>query len=121
MHILELHNDAGFKVPYQVSADGKSLCARLKEEELYATCEVAYPKLERPQDEPMLPEQAHGALVDYICYRHLLNGNAAKQSRAQLYLMQYERAMRELPSQGAESITRMRGLYEASSIHARRW
>lgn len=121
VHVLELHNDAGFKVPFTISADGRSLHARLKEEELYATCEVEWPVLERPQDVPKLPAQAHGALVDYICYRHLLNGNAAKQSRAQLYLMQFERAMRELPSQGADSVTSMRGLYEASSIHARRW
>lgn len=121
VRILELHNDAGFKVPYEVSPDGRKIRARLKNEELYATCEISYPVLRRPQDEPLLPEHVHGALVDYICYRHLLNGNSAKQSRAQLYLVQFERAMREMPSQGAESVTQMRGLYEASSIHARRW
>lgn len=122
VRILELHNDAGFKVPYEVSPDGRKIRARLKEEELYASCEVSYPALRTPTDEPMLPEEAHGALVDYICYRHLCNGNSAKQSRAQLYLMQYERAMRELGSQSAPSVTQMRGLYEASSIHAKgRW
>lgn len=121
VHILELHNDAGFKVPYMLAADGRSFTARLKEEELYATCEIAYPRLEKPTDEPMLPDTAHGALADYICYRHLCNGNAAKQSRAQLYLMQYERAMRELGTQGAARVTQMHGLYEASDIHARRW
>ena len=121
VHILALHNDAGYSVPYEVSPDGRQIRTRRLEEELYATCEIAYPALRTPTDVPMLPEQAHGALVDYICYRHLLNGNTAKQSRAQMYLMQYERAMRELPSQGADSVTHMRGLYEASSIHARRW
>lgn len=121
VRILELHNDAGFKVPYEVSPDGRKIRARLKEEELYATCEISYPMLKRPEDAPLLPEEVHGALADYICYRHLCNGNSAKQSRAQLYLMQYERAMRELGTQGAESVTRMHGLYEASSIHTRRW
>lgn len=121
VHVLQLHNDAGFKVPFCVSPDRKYFRARLKEEELYALCEIRYPRLENPQDEPLLPEHVHGALADYICYRHLLNGNAAKQQRAQMYLMQFERAMRELPSQGADSVTHMRNLYEASDILCRRW
>lgn len=121
VRILELHNDAGFKVPYEVSPDGRKIRARLKDEELYAMCEVSYPVLRKPQDEPLLPEHTHGALVDYICYRHLCNGNAAKQNRAQLYLLQFERAMREMPSQGEQSVTHMRGLYEASDIRNARW
>ena len=106
---------------YSISPDGKEMHTRVEDGELEAMCEIEWPMLESETDEPLLPAHAHGALVDYICYRHLLNGNAAKQSRAQLYLMQFERAMRELPSQGADSVTSMRGLYEASSIHARRW
>ena len=121
VHVLQLHNDAGFRVPFVVSPDGKYIRARLKEEELYATCEVEWPVLERETDVPKLPAHAHNALADYICYRHLLNGNAAKQQRAQMYLMQFERAMRELPSQGADSVTQMHGLYEASDIRCRRW
>lgn len=122
VRILELHNDAGFKVPYEVSPDGRKIRARLKYKELYALCEISYPVLSKPTDELLLPEEAHAVLADYICYRYLCNGNSAKQSRAQLYLMHYERAMREMSSQGAASVTQMRGLYEASSIHARgRW
>lgn len=122
VHILDLHNDTGHRVPYILAPDRKSFVTKLCEEELYAECEIAYPRLEKPTDEPLLPETAHGALVDYICYRHLCNGNSAKQQRAQLYLMQYERAMRELGSQSAPSVTRMHGLYEASSIRAKgRW
>ena len=121
VHVLDVHNDAGFKVPFCVSPDRKYFRARLKEEELYALCEVEWPALERETDVPKLPAHTHNALVDYICYRHLLNGNAAKQQRAQMYLMQFERAMRELPSQGADSVTQMRGLYEASDIRCRRW
>ena len=121
VRILELHNDAGFKVPYQVSPDGRKIRARLKEEELYATCEISFPVLRHATDEPQIPEYAHGALVDYICYRHLVNGNAGKQSRAQMYLVQFERAMREMSSQGEGSVTHMRGLYEASDIRNVRW
>ena len=106
---------------YSISPDGKEMHTRVKDGELEAMCEVEWPVLTRETDVPKLPAHAHGALVDYICYRHLLNGNAAKQQRAQMYLMQFERAMRELHSQGADSVTHMRGLYEASDIRYRRW
>ena len=121
VRVLELHNDSGFKVPYTVAPDGKSLRARLKEEELYALCEVEWPELVRETDEPKLPKHAHGALVDYICYRHLINGNAAKQTRAQMYLMQFERAMREMGSMGEGSVTHKSNLYLASDIRYSRW
>lgn len=121
VHILELHHGNGWKVPYEVSSDGRTIRTRIKNETLTAMCEISYPVLTHATDTPMLPEHVHGALVDYICYRHLLNGNAAKQQRAQMYLLQFERAMRELPSQGAASVTHMRNLYEASDIRSRRW
>ena len=106
---------------YSISTDGKEMHTRVEDGELEAMCKIEWPMLEKEKDEPLLPAHAHGALVDYICYRHLLNGNAAKQQRAQMYLMQFERAMRELPSQGADSVTHMRNLYEASDIRYRRW
>lgn len=106
---------------YSISPDGREMHTNVKDGSVSAVCEVEWPQLILETDVPLLPERAHGALVDYICYRHLLNGNAAKQSRAQMYLMQFERAMRELPSQGADSVTHMRGLYEASDIRYRRW
>lgn len=121
VRIIELHHENGWKVPYEVSPDGRKIRTRAKGETLEAVCEISFPVLKKATDEPQIPEFAHGALVDYICYRHLINGNAAKQSRAQMYLLQFERAMREMPTQGEQSVTHMRGLYEASDIRNTRW
>ena len=60
---------------------------------LRAVCEVAFYPLEDGQDEPQIPEYAHAALADYICYRHLSSGNLAKQSRAQFYQNSFYQAM----------------------------
>lgn len=106
---------------YSISPDGREMHTMVKNGSVTAVCEVEWPELERPTDEPKLPVRAHAALADYICYRHLMNGSSAKQSRSQGYLMQFERAMRELPSQGADSVTHMRGLYSASDIRNVRW
>jgi hypothetical protein len=106
---------------YSISPDGKEMHTMVRNGSVSAVCEVELPQLERPTDEPKLPARAHAALADYICYRHLLNGNTAKQSRAQMYLMQFERAMREMGRMGEGSITHMRGLYAATDIRNTRW
>lgn len=38
----------------------------------------------------LLPEEYHGALVDYATYGILANGNAGKQQRSQIFLMRFE-------------------------------
>ena len=106
---------------YSISPDGKEMHTMVKDGSVSAVCEIEWPELERPTDEPKLPARAHAALADYICYRHLLNGSSAKQNRAQMYLMQFERAMREMGSMGDGSVTHMRGLYSASDIRNVRW
>ena len=81
---------------------------------LRAVCEVAFYPLEDGQDEPQLPEYAHAALADYICYRHLSSGNLAKQSRAQFYQTSFYQAMQRIRPEGMGSVTRFRNLYEVT-------
>lgn len=119
--LIELHHENGWKVPYEVSPDGRKIRTRAKVQTLEALCEISFPVLKHAADEPKIPEYAHGALVDYICYRHLVNGSAGKQSRAQMYLLQFERAMREMSSESEGRVTQMTGLYEASDIRSVRW
>ncbi|MEI3413646.1 MAG: hypothetical protein V8Q88_00480 [Christensenellales bacterium] len=76
--------------------------------------EVAFYPLEDGQDEPQLPEYAHAALADYICYRHLSSGNLAKQSRAQFYQTSFYQAMQRIRPEGMGSVTRFRNLYEVT-------
>ena len=38
----------------------------------------------------LLPDEYHGALVDYATYGILANGNASKQQRSQMFLMRFE-------------------------------
>jgi hypothetical protein len=41
-------------------------------------------------DDNLLPDEYHGALVDYATYGILANGNASKQQRSQMFLMRFE-------------------------------
>ena len=81
---------------------------------LRAVCEVAFYPLEDGKDEPQLPEYAHAALADYICYRHLSSGNLAKQSRAQFYQTSFYQTMQRIRPEGMGSVTRFRNLYEVT-------
>ena len=74
--------------------------------------------LTQDSDEPKLPEYAHSALVEYICYRHLLNGNLAKQSQAQAHLNRYYQIAGTIRPQGSESVRTMRNLYAATDIRS---
>lgn len=86
--------------------------------EFMAVVEVDYPDMIEGTDVPKIPESAHGALVDYVCYRHLSNGNLAKQGRAQFYLNQFYDGMRRMRPQGMGSVTRETNLYAATDIRA---
>ena len=68
------------------------------------------------EEEPRLPETAHGALADYGTYRFLLNGNLNKQQRAQAYLQHYMLALRAIQPFGRQGggVKRWTGLYEAT-------
>ena len=91
---------------------GKALAFDI--EAVFLLCEVEYPAMAADTDEPNMPEYAHPALADYICYRHLSSGSLAKQSRAKFFESSFYQQMRAMKPQGAGSVTRLRHLYEAT-------
>ncbi|MBQ2991129.1 MAG: hypothetical protein IJD60_07545 [Clostridia bacterium] len=115
--IISLTDDYGTAVGYIMSSDGSSIKTPRQDAHLKAVCVVEYPMMQEDTEEPRIPEYAHYALVDYICFRYLSIGNAAKQSRAMLFYQQFERTARTIKPQGSGSVKRMRNLYSASSIH----
>ena len=115
-HVLSLTDENGNDAWYRLSADGTTITTIMKDAEITATCAISYPPLEKDTDVPRFPEYAHHALVDYICYRYLLNGNAAKQNRAMMFYQQFEQTMRTVIPQGGGSVTQFRNLYAASDI-----
>lgn len=114
VRIVTLRDEDGRDVGFAVSADGESIETGKTDTLLCAVCEVDYPPMERASDEPRIPEYAHHALVDYICYRHLLAGNAAKQNRAMRFYQIFMQAMQQMRPQSAGSVTRFGNLYTVS-------
>lgn len=115
--VVELRDGDGFDVGYDLDPDGRGFRVwrdDLEGQTLQAVCEVAFYPLEEGKDEPQLPEYAHPALADYICYRHLSSGNLAKQSRAQFYQNSFYQAMQRIRPQGMGSVTRFKNLYEVT-------
>lgn len=108
-------------VAYELSSTGRTITTGKPNASLIAVCEMEQPPLERDTDEPILPEHAQHALVDYICYRHLLCGNLAKQSRAQAYQQSFYQTLGMLRPQAAGSVTGLINLYTASDIRNTRW
>ncbi|MGN0774448.1 MAG: hypothetical protein ACI4MP_11750 [Candidatus Ventricola sp.] len=120
LRVVEARNAQGLPVRFFLSADGKAMETGEKNAVIRALCEVEWPPLEGDSDEPRLPEYAHPALADYICYRHLSSGNLAKQSRAEFFRQNFYQQMRTLNPQGAGSVTRMRNLYAVTDARYRR-
>ena len=115
--VVELRDENGFDVGFDLDPDGRGLHIwrdDLAGKTLCAVCEVAFYPLEEGSDEPQLPEYAHAALADYICYRHLSSGNLAKQSRAQFYQNSFYQTMQRIRPEGMGSVTRLRNLYEVT-------
>ena len=118
--IIEIRDEFKRAVNFELSPDGR--CIMVGRGDADYTCfveDTPYPL--KDDDEPRIPEEAHSALVDYICYRHLMNGNMAKQQRGQVYYQEFARAMRRIVPQGAGSVTRMKNLYAATDIRNGRW
>ena len=102
---------------FALSPDGAKLETGMPDKEFIGMCEVATRDMDQESDEPTrLPAQAHAALADYICYRHLSNGNMAKQSKAQFYQTQFYQAMQRLRPQGMGSVRGFTNLYAATDI-----
>lgn len=115
--IVELRDENGWDVSFDLDPDGRGFTVwrdDLEGKTLRAVSEVAFFPMEDGRDEPLLPEYAHPALSDYICYRHLSSGNLAKQSRAQFYQNSFYQTMQRIRPQGMGSVTRFRHLYEVT-------
>ena len=91
--------------------DGMTMHTPRKDSTLYAVCEVRRRELEQDADEPQLPLEAHAALADYICYRHLSSGNLAKQSRAQHYRNEFYAQMQRLSPRPSGGVTGYKNFY----------
>ena len=115
-----MRNAQGRPVRFSISADGRTIGTEEKNTAVQALCEVERPALEADTDEPELPQYAHPALADYICYRHLSSGNLAKQSRAEFFRQSFYQQMRTLIPQGAGSVTQLRNLYAVTDARYRR-
>jgi len=118
--VVEICGEDGQNVWFDLSADGCSIVTQEREKSLRALCEMERPPLENDMDEPDMPQWAHAALADYICYRHLSSGNLAKQSRAEFFRQSFYQQMRTLTPQGAGSVTRMKNLYAVTDARYRR-
>ncbi|MGN0776021.1 MAG: hypothetical protein ACI4MM_05010 [Candidatus Ventricola sp.] len=116
LRVITAKDEDGREVTVRLSPDGTALETARPDTQLELTCEVARAQLESLQDEPRLPEQAHSALVDYICFRFLSTGNLAKQSRAQAFQNSFYTAARRLKPQSHGSVTRMKNLYAATDV-----
>lgn len=119
--ILEIHDEQGRYIPYHMTLDGKRIKVPRGEQTYYAYVEEKFPELVEGSDEPKIPAKAHSGLVDYVCYKFLVNGNPAKQQRAQAYYQEFARAMQRIDPQGMGSVTHMRNLYASTDIRSRRW
>lgn len=117
--VIQIVDKNNCPVWFALSLDGEAISTLLHGADLTVIHEPPAPMLERGEDIPQMPEEAHHALADYICYRHLANGNMAKQSRAQHYLAAFHQTMRGVMPQGAGSVTRMKNLYSATDIRRR--
>lgn len=118
--VLGLWDENKQSVFYDLTPDGKYMITGRPEAEFSAYVELTAPELIHGDDEPGFPEKAHSGLVDYICYRHLISGNMAKQQRAQIFYNEFLRAMHRITPQGDGSVTRMRNVYVASDIRNNR-
>lgn len=118
--VVEVKDAQGRRVGFELAADGAAIETGEKKKEIYALCEVEREALRQATDEPKLPEYAHAALADYICYRHLSSGSLSKQSRAEFFRQSFYQQMQAIKYQGEGSVTRMKNLYAVTDARYRR-
>ena len=108
------------EVPCVLLDDGECfrvLLPKKEPETVYLECEIKLPDMCTDTDTPeMVPETAHPAIADYICYHHLMNGNLAKQSRAGQYLQMFNTAMWALRPVAMGSVIKRKNLYESTGV-----
>lgn len=118
--VVGVKNAQGEAVYFQLSADGLAIETNEREKALHVLCEVEREELKKATDEPKLPDFAHAALADYICYRHLSSGSLSKQSRAEFFRESFYQQMRALGHEGQGSVVRTKNLYTVTDARYRR-
>lgn len=118
--VVGVTDENGRAVCFDLTADGLAIQTGEKEKALRVLGEVDRDALKNATDEPMLPEYAHAALADYICYRHLSSGSLGKQSRAEFFRQSFYQQMRALNYEGEGSVTRMKNLYAVTDARYKR-
>ena len=111
IRIVELKDGWGRNIWFDLSVDGTTIYTREREKMLHAVAEIEVAPIYKDTDVPEFPEWAHNCLIDYICYRHLCNGNMGKQQRGQTYLNQFYQQARRIRPQGMGSVTGFKNLY----------
>lgn len=114
--VISVYDSDGRELPWEISPDGEMVITSARNKEVWILYEKDFPMLLNDMDEPMLPEFAHSALVDYICYRHLTSGNLAKQSRAQVYLRMFYETLSRIQAEAHGSVRNFRNLYESTGL-----
>lgn len=111
-HIIEVRNADGLTIPF-IAADhrGRIKVEGVREVTVEAIVQARYDDMDEDEDEPRIPRYLHPVISDYICYRHLLNGNAAKQSHAMSYRQHFYEAMGRIRPDGVGRVTGYRNLY----------
>lgn len=117
VRIIALKDANGREIGYEISTDGTYIHTNRRKERLTAVGIVVYPEMESASDVPNLPQHAHAALADYICYRYLSKGNLAKQSRAQFFQNSFYQQMRGIAPQASGSVTGYKNLYETTEAN----
>lgn len=113
--VVNVRDGDGSETIFAMDEDGITLHTGALYQCISVLGEIECPTMLRGTDEPMLPEYAQPALVDYICYRHLSSGNLAKQSRAEFFRDSFYQQMRALRPQGADSVRALKNLYQATA------
>ncbi len=116
LRVLAARGEDGREIWGAMRGDGTAYLTGKPGQRVALLCEMEAKPLVDGEDEPAFPSWAHGALADYICYRHLSGGNLAKQQRAQFFLSAFAQTMRRIQPQGSGSVTRMKNLYAASDV-----
>lgn len=116
VRVIELHGKRPGGVWFGLSLDGTQIFTRERNAVLDAMVETEIEPLCKDADEPQFPAWAHPCLADYICYRHLSAGNAAKQQKAQFWYRSFYETMSHLRPVGQGSVTRPRNLYTVTDI-----
>ena len=116
VRVIGVFDGDGREIPFEISAEGTEVKTGVKNRNVHLLYQTEYKALVEDLDSPQLPDFAHSALVDYVCYRHLSSGSMAKQAKAQYYLRNFNDMLFRLTPEAHGSVRNFRNLYESTGI-----